>query len=520
MAESSDYIGRANKLLRNKAPNKSSDLGSYTFGKLPPQAKDLEEAVLGAIMIERDALDVAVEILKPESFYIETHQKIYRSIIQLFQKNEAVDILTVTEQLKKNGELDDVGGPFFVTDLTNRVASGANVEYHARIVEQKFIQRELISISSKIIKDAYEDTTDVFDLLDEAEKNLFSIAETHIKKNGEEINVLVTKAIKEIGERMDQEGKLIGVPSGFIELDRVTGGWQKSDLIIIAARPGMGKTAFTLALARNASIDHKKPIAVFSLEMSSNQLVQRLLSMEAELASEKLRKGNLERYEFQQLTSKVENLKDSNLFIDDTPAINIFELRAKCRRLKSKYDIQMVVIDYLQLMSGGSEGKGGGNREQEISQISRSLKSIAKELDIPVIALSQLNRSVETRGGAKRPMLSDLRESGAIEQDADLVIFLYRPEYYGFTEDEENNDVRGIAEVIIAKHRNGALRTVKARFVDKFAKFVNLESEYAPVGESDAFSDPKAGIITRGSRLNEMEDFNLPGDNDPDDTPF
>ena len=463
-------------------------------------------------MIGKDALDVVIDILKPDSFYIEAHQKIYTAILGLYEKNKPVDILTVTEQLKADGNLEEIGGPFFVTDLTNRVASGANVEYHARVIAEKYIQRELIGISSKIIKDAYEDTTDVFELLDDAEKNLFAIAEDNLKKNGENISSIVTNEIQEIEKRMAKAAEgdvLTGVGCGFTELDRVTAGWQKSDLVIVAARPGMGKTSFTLAMARNAAVDLEKPVAFFSLEMSSNQLVQRLISMECELPAEKLRKGTLAAHEWAQLTTKVDRLQEAKIIIDDTPALNIFELRAKCRRYKSKYDIQLVMVDYLQLMSGASAtGKGSGNREQEISQISRSLKSIAKELNIPVIALSQLSRAVETRGGVKRPMLSDLRESGAIEQDSDLVVFLYRPEYYGIDRDDDGNDTRGICEVNIAKHRNGPLKTVKLKFIDKFAKFVDLSEDelYAATGEDPFSKGENSNIITRGSRMNEMKD--------------
>jgi len=331
-----------------------------------------------------------------------------------------------------------------------------------------------------------------------------------LRRSYDSMSNLLSKAVKQIEDLKDREDSLTGVPTGLSDLDRVTSGWQKSDLIIVAARPGMGKTAFILSVARNAAVDYKKPVAVFSLEMSSLQLVNRLISAEAELPSEKLRKGNLESYEWTQLNTKIDGLSEAKLFIDDTPAINIFELRAKCRRLKMQHDIQMIVIDYLQLMSGGTDGKSG-NREQEISSISRSLKSIAKELDVPVIALSQLSRAVETRGGDKRPQLSDLRESGAIEQDADLVIFLYRPEYYGMTEDENGNSTRGIGEIIIAKHRNGALKSVYAKFIDKYAKFAELENDFFEGGEAEEDAGyANGGTITRSSRMNEGIDDDVP----------
>lgn len=499
----------ANFLEKRKS---STDLSTLMFGKVPPQARDLEEAVLGAMMLERDAVSTVIDILKPDSFYAPAHQGIYKAIMRLFEKSQPIDILTVTEELKLEGTLDEVGGAFYVSELTNRVASAANVEHHARIVSQKYIQRELIRISSNIITDSYDDTTDVFEMLDKAEKELFSVTEQNLRRNYASMSNLITKAIQQIEELKDHEDSLTGIPTGFTELDRTTSGWQKSDLIIVAARPGMGKTAFTLSVARNAAVDYDKPVAVFSLEMSSLQLVNRLISSETELPSEKLRKGNLEGHEWQQLTTKVDKLSEAKIFIDDTPAINIFELRAKCRRLKMQHDIQMIIIDYLQLMSGSPDGKAG-NREQEISNISRALKSIAKELNVPVIALSQLSRAVETRGGDKRPQLSDLRESGAIEQDADLVVFLYRPEYYQLMEDADGNSTRGIAEVIIAKHRNGALRTVPIKFIDKFAKFVELETNYFddPMGgpmdnSSNEFSTGSSNAIIRSSRMNDAED--------------
>jgi replicative DNA helicase len=335
--------------------------------------------------------------------------------------------------------------------------------------------------------------------------------------------------LKEIDVRMaNSEDHLNGVRSGFIDLDRATGGWQKSDLIILAARPAMGKTAFALALARNASVDHKRPVAVFSLEMSSAQLVQRLISMETHIPAEKIRRGNLEQYEYQILTSKIDNLRNAPIFIDDTPAINVFELRSKCRRLKQQHDIQMVVIDYLQLMSGSVDNKGG-NREQEISQISRALKGLAKELEIPVIALSQLSRAVETRGGDKKPILSDLRESGAIEQDADIVVFLYRGEYYGIDTDADGQSTKDIAEVIIAKHRNGPVTTVRTRFINRFAKFENIDE----IGADNQYAQhtKTKGFTTLPSKMNDdMDDEGSGGGfqrkhkpedfNNQEDTPF
>ena len=483
--------------LRGNKRDNNGDLSAFVFGKVQPQALSLEEAVLGAIMLDKDALPVVLDILSKESFYTDAHQAIYTSMLKLFEKSHPVDLLTVTEELRKSGELEMIGGPYYLVELTNRVASAANIEYHARIISQKHIQRELIKVSTNIIRDAYEDTTDVIQLLDDAEQGLFNITQNHMNSGYESMGTLASKALKQIEEVSQKEEGLTGVPTGFTELDRLTSGWQPSDLIIVAARPGMGKTSFTLALARNAAMDFGKGVALFSLEMSNVQLVQRLISMEAEISGSKMRSGQLEDYEWTQLNGVIEKMSEVPIFIDDTAGINIFELRAKCRRLKMQHDIQMVVIDYLQLMSGGGDNKG--NREQEISMISRGLKSLAKELSVPVIALSQLSRAVETRGGTKRPLLSDLRESGAIEQDADIVSFIYRPEYYGILEDEEGNSLKGTGEIIIAKHRNGALDTVKLRFTDKFAKFTNMDDP----DFSDIPALPQDNIITRSSRMND-----------------
>lgn len=487
------------------------------LGKLPPQAVDLEESVLGALMLEKEAVNEVIDVLQPESFYKEAHQKIYNAIKELFGESEPIDILTVTERLRKNNDLEVVGGPFYISQLTNKIGSAANVEFHARIISQKYIQRELIQISTDTITKAYDETTDVFELLDEAESNLFRVAEGNIKKNFENMSDLVQQAIKQVEFLNNQGSGVSGVPTGFTKLDAVTSGFQKSDMVVIAARPGMGKTAFVLSMARNTAVDFNLPVAVFSLEMSSLQLVNRLIASETELDAEKLKKGNLEPHEWQQLNAKVTKLTKAPIYIDDTPALNVFELRAKCRRLKSQHNIQMVIIDYLQLMTAGADK---GNREQEISTISRSIKSIAKELNVPIIALSQLSRAVETRGGDKRPQLSDLRESGAIEQDADMVMFIYRPEYYNLMEDDEGNDTSGMGEIIIAKHRNGGLEDVKLRFIGKLAKFTNLEHANDMDGgfnsnqnmpQSEEFGSAQSQ--TRKSKMDEI-------DNDSEDLPF
>jgi replicative DNA helicase len=476
------------------------------YGKIPPQALDLEEAVLGAIMLEKDAILTVLDILEPGSFYKEAHQVIYEVAQTLSQQEKPIDLLTVTEELRKIEKLEAVGGAAFIAQLTSRVGSAAHLEYHARIVAQKYIQRELIRVSSDIQERAFDEGTDVDDLLDYSERELLEIAEGHIKKETVRINHLLKTAIEHIEEAGKRKDSLSGVPSGFTKLDRITSGWQKSDLIILAGRPSMGKTAFVLSMARNMAVEHNRPVAFFSLEMSSIQLVNRLIIAETHLPSDKIRTGRLENYEWEQLEYKIKDLERAPIYVDDTPAISIFEFRAKCRRLKQKFDISAVVIDYLQLMTGTKEM---GSREQEVSNISRSLKSVAKELDIPVIALSQLNRSVEMRSGNKRPQLSDLRESGAIEQDADLVIFIHRSEYYGIDVDEEGNSLKGIAEIIVAKHRNGPTGDIQLKFVREYAKFVDLDDTLAMVEE-----DEKGFIV--GSRMNHEKGDPYRSDSDPD----
>ena len=484
---------------------KEGDMSSLVYGRVQPQAVDLEEAVLGAIMTNKDALAIVLDILRPESYYLPGHQAIYRSMQHLFAQSLPIDLLTVHEALKKSGELDKIGGPQYLVELTNRVASAANIEYHARLISQKHIQRELIRVSTSIINDSFEDTTDVFQLLDDAERHLFDITDKNLNRAYESLGSLAIKAQKQLETITAKEDGLTGIGSGFNDLDKMTAGWQRSDLIIVAARPGMGKTSFTLALARNAAIEFGHAVAFFSLEMSNLQLTQRLISMEAEIPSGKLRNGNMEEYEWQQLHATIEKFSEVPIYIDDTPAINIFELRAKCRRLKMQHNIDLIIIDYLQLMTGGGERKGG-NREQEISQISRSLKALAKELSVPVIALSQLSRAVETRGGNKRPQLSDLRESGAIEQDADIVTFIYRPDYYELEDDL--GAPKGISEIILAKHRNGAVGTVQLKFINHFAKFTNLdELDMNPFGGPPDINNPFNNMITRPSRMNDDEEI-------------
>ena len=477
----------AEKRNTNKKQNISAD-----FGKVPPQVQEFEEAVLGALMLEKDAIHTVVDILKPESFYNDAHGKIFKAIQDLSLEHKPIDIHTVAQQLKENGDIEIIGGPYYLAQLTNKVASTAHLEYHARIIAQKFIQRELIRVGAEIQTRAFEEAEDVSDMLDRAEQDLFQIAEGNIKKEVSRIDAVVQEAIHRIEEAGKQPDGLSGVPSGFTELDRMTNGWQPSDLLIIAARPAMGKTAFVLSMARNTAVDHKRPVAIFSLEMASVQLVNRLISSESEIPAEKLKKGQLQDWEWQQLEHKVRALSDAPLFIDDTPALSVFEFRAKIRRLVMQHKIELVIIDYLQLMTAG----GQSSREQEVSTISRSLKAIAKELNVPIIALSQLNRSVEMRAGDKRPQLSDLRESGAIEQDADMVMFIHRPEYFGITEDTLGNSLIGLAEIIVAKHRSGSVGDIRLRFKKEFTRFTDIEENFSIEGDT-----PNPGM-TFSSKMN------------------
>lgn len=458
--------------------SRKPDITNLVYGKVPPQAPELEEAVLGAVMLEKDKLAEVLEIIQSaDCFYVDANQKIYAAIRRLFDKGMPVDLLTVTEELRKTDELEIVGGAYYLTRLTMSVVSSAHVEAHARIVMEKFIQRELIRISGQVIGDAYEDSTDVFDLLDKAESNLYEITDKHLRKNFKSLKEVLVRTVHEIEEAKNKKDDLTGVPSGYTPLDKLTSGWQKTDLIILAARPAVGKTAFCLNLAMNASMNSAKPfpVAFFSLEMGAGQLVKRMLAAVTEVSMDAITKGRMQEHEFVQMTQRMNKLASAPIFLDDQAALNIFELRAKARRLKQKHDIQLIIIDYLQLMQASIDK--GGNREQEISKISRDLKALAKELEIPIIALSQLNRSVESRKESKVPQLSDLRESGAIEQDADMVMFLYRPEYYGINNDEMGQPIEGETHIHVAKHRNGSTDTVKVRFIKEYQKFVDLPAD-------------------------------------------
>jgi replicative DNA helicase len=497
------------RTYNNKKP--APPVMDMSLGKMSPQAMELEEAVLGALLLEKDAFVAVSEIIKPECFYKEAHQHIYQAVFNLFGREQPVDMLTVTEELRKMAKLEEVGGAFFITQLTSRVASAAHIEYHARIIWQKYLQREMIRLSSGLQTKAYDDSVDVDDLLDEAENSFFLLSQGNMKKDSVQINPVIKDAIDKIREASKRTDGLSGCPSGFTDLDRMTSGWQASDLVIIAARPAMGKTAFVLSMTKQMALDHKKGVAVFSLEMSNLQLVNRLIVSETELPAEKIKNGNLTKQEWDQLDTKIARLIDAPIFVDDTPGLSIFELRAKCRRLKKQHNISIIIIDYLQLMT--ASGMNPGSREQEVSMISRNLKGLAKELNVPIIALSQLNRGVENRAGAegKRPQLSDLRESGAIEQDADMVCFIHRPEYYKITEDEQGNSLIGVGEIIIAKHRNGATGDVRLRFRSELARFEDYNT---------STFDDYAAPITLGSRMNSEPVASQPVARQPENAEF
>ena len=498
-------------------------------GRTPPQAVELEESVLGAMMLDQNALNNTIELLHEEFFYKPEHQAIFHAIHTLFEQNQPVDLLTVVERLRLDGTLEAAGGAYHVSQLTEKVVSAAHIEYHVRVLSEKFIQRELIRISTETITQAYDETTDVVDLLDRSEQRLMDINDKNFRSDFHPIGDFVYDATQQIEKVMDNNGQLPGIQSGYIDLDRVTSGFHPGTLIILAARPAMGKTAFALSMARNMAVDHNKPVAFFSLEMTGIELAMRLISGEAQIAGDKLKKGELAQHEKTQLEIRTQALNDAPIYIDDTPQLTIYELRAKCRRLKQKHDIQMVFIDYLQLMTAGTDNSKNGNREQEISTISRQLKALSKELDIPVLAMSQLSRAVETRGGTKKPMLSDLRESGAIEQDADIVMFIYRPEYYGLLEDDKGSTA-GMADIIIAKHRSGGVGEVRLRFVGQYARFENPQSSFQEqatnsfMARNTSFDEHgKMTMIVDSKINNQLDDessqqggnpFSLPPDNE------
>ncbi len=477
------------------------------IGKLQPQALDFEAAVIGACLIEKDAFSRISDILKPESFYDSKHQAIFTAIQSLSAENKPVDLLTVTEQLRTQGALEDAGGPVYIAQLSQRVLSSAHIEYHAHIIAQKSLARQLITYTSNIQRQAFDESQDIAELMQMAEGQLFELSKTNMRRDFTQINPVIADAYAMLQKAAAREDGLSGMSSGFDQLDAITSGWQNSDLIIIAARPAMGKTAFVLSMARNIAITNRFPVGMFSLEMSNVQLVNRLIVNVCEIPGNKIKSGQLAPHEWSQLDYKIKELYDAPLYIDDTPSLSVFELRTKARRMVREHHVKIIIIDYLQLMN--ASGMYYNSRQEEVSTISRSLKGLAKDLNIPIIALSQLNRSVENRVGttendpnSKRPQLSDLRESGAIEQDADMVCFIHRPEYYKIVKDQHGNDLHGIAEIIIAKHRNGAIGDVRLRFQSDYARFSNLNDN--SLGFMDGIQADE-GII-RSSRATAMND--------------
>ena len=496
------------------------------FGRQQPQNIEMEQAVIGALMIEQDAFSQVSELLKPESFYDHRHKIIFDAIRSLNVQERPVDILTVRDYLDSQNNLEEAGGPTYLIQLTSNVTSSAHIEYHARIIAQKYLARQLITFASQLSTDCFDATLDVDDLMQDAEGKLFAISQQNLKKDYTQINPVIHEAFEELKLAAARQNGLSGLSSGFPHIDKITSGWQNSDLIIIAARPAMGKTAFVLSMAKKIAVDARVPCAMFSLEMSNVQLVKRMMVNVCEITGDKMKSGQLAPYEWGQLNNRIRSLYDAPFYIDDTPSLSIFELRTKARRLVREHQVKIILIDYLQLMNGS--GTSFGSRQEEVSNISRSLKGLAKELNIPIIALSQLNRSVEKREGdeGKRPQLSDLRESGAIEQDADMVCFIHRPEYYKIMQDEKGRNMKGMAEFIIAKHRNGAVDTVVLRFRSEYARFQDPEEDnYIPIpGEKVEYGSAINGDVPEGPDLptSEMTSSNfvpLPEANN-DESPF
>ncbi len=496
-------------------------------GRIPPQAIEIEEAILGSMLIEEQAASTALEMLQVDDFYKPAHRHIFEVLSKLFERNNPLDLLTVESELRDQELLEAVGGSGYLSDLTRAVSSAANIEYHCQIVAEKALKRNLILSCSDIIQEAYDTTTDSFEVLDQAEQRIYEITNAKALGGSQSLSEILKHTLSYLEEIRGKKQGITGIPTG-LDVDNLTAGWQKGDLVIIAARPSMGKTAFTLTVARNAALnpdsEKRTPVAVFSLEMSDQALVQRLLTMEARVDAQKARTGKLEDSEFKNLIEGAGRLHTAPIYIDDTPSISIMEMRSKCRRLKNEHGIGLVIIDYLQLMTGMQNDRQ--NREQEIAGISRGLKALAKELDVPVIALSQLSRAVEQRGGDKRPQLSDLRESGSIEQDADVVCFLYRPEYYKITTDEQGNSTEGVAELIVGKQRNGPVGTVSLHFVKNYARFENLaksyqDSSYLPPGQEppvESLSDDNIKSTETSEKRARKTGFTPPPEDE--DSPF
>ena len=489
---------------KRKAPSTTViKVGANELGKLPPQALDLEKSVIGAIMIEKDAFGSVADLLRPESFYSDQHRHIFEAVRSLSTKDAPIDVLSVAEELKRTGTLEQAGGVLYLSELTQRVASAAHLHYHAQIIAQKATARDLITMACQIEEKGYDETQDIDELMQEAEAGIFEISQRSQKRDVTQINPVIAEAFERMHKASENEGNISGIPSGFTELDKITSGWQKSDLIIIAARPAMGKTAFVLSMAKNIAVDFKRPVAIFSLEMSNVQLVNRLIMNVCEIEGGKIRNGKLTKAEWIQLDNKINILRDAPIYVDDTPGLSVYELRSKARKLVKDKKVELIIIDYLQLMN--ATGANFGSREQEVSIISRTLKGLAKELDIPVIALSQLSRAVEKRDSSnntvdgKKPLLSDLRESGAIEQDADMVCFIHRPEYYKLYDDGNGKDLRGLGQIIVAKHRNGATDEIWLRFIGKYTRFQNEDDAYDEALYADVVQ-----YDTRSSKMNSM----------------
>ena len=507
-----------NKTKRKTVQPTIIKVGANELGKLPPQALELEASVIGALMIEKEAFSSITDLLRPESFYSDQHRHIFETVQALSAKDAPIDVLSVAEQLKQSGKLEQAGGVIYLSDLTRRVASAAHIRYHAQIIAQKATARDLISAACQIEEKGYDETQDVDELVEEATAKIFEISQRAQKRDVTHIYPVITEAFDRMHKASENEGNISGIPSGFTELDKITSGWQKSDLVIIAARPAMGKTAFVLSMAKNIAVDFNIPVAIFSLEMSNVQLVNRLIMNVCEIEGNKIRNGRLTKAEWDKLDNSIGVLQNAPIYVDDTPGLSVFELQSKARKLVKEHKIQMIIIDYLQLMN--ANGMNFGSREQEVSIISRNLKGLAKELDIPVIALSQLSRAVEKRDSSnsnvdgKKPLLSDLRESGAIEQDADMVCFIHRPEYYKLYDDGNGKDLRGLGQIIVAKHRNGATDEIWLRFIGKYTRFQNEDTAF----DDDLYTDVQ--YETKRSKLNSMPLESEGAKLDDDITPF
>ncbi len=498
--------GQRNNSRRGQQSQTSLDL---TFAHVMPQAPDMEKAVLGALMIDKDAYLEVCDLLKPESFYEPRNQMVYEAIQQLNMEENPVDVLTVVDKLEKTGKLNEVGGLGYIADLSSMVVTSANIEYHANVVAEKYLSRQMAHYVSIVGKKTFDETYDIKDVIQEADSLLLEISQKNVKKDYSLLAPIVNQAVKIVEAAYSNEGGITGISTGFYKLDEMTCGWQKSDLVIIAGRPAMGKTAFALSLAKNIAVDQKIPMAIFSLEMTSVQLANRLMANNCQIEGNKLMSGQLKRDDWDRLDKNLNSLLEAPLYIDDTASLPIMELRTKVRRLIKEHHIELVMVDYLQLMT--ASGMKYNSRQEEISLISRALKGIAKEFNIPVIALSQLNRGVDTREGpeGKRPRLSDLRESGAIEQDADMVIFLHRPEYYGLYQSEDGLiDYHRKAEVIISKHRKGATGIIMMDFKGEYTRFENPEDNRI------AHRPPTDGGEIIGSSMNDMP-FPPPTDYNP-----